>query len=40
LAKGPLHDLIRSTYWSRTWIIQEIALAQHGLVLVNDELWL
>jgi hypothetical protein len=39
LAKGPLHDLIRSPYWSRTWIVQEIVLARQRHVLINEELW-
>lgn len=39
LANAPLYELICSPYWSRTWIIQEIALARVCHVVINDELW-
>lgn len=39
LAKGMLHDLLLSPYWSRAWIVQEIALARNRQVLMNDALW-
>lgn len=37
LLQGPFTDLVSSSYWSRTWIIQEIVLAQKHQILIVDE---